>query len=139
MEKEIFPKHYLYRRIVRAKVFIDEHFTKDISIQDLAQISCFSPYYFIRLFKDLYGITPRQYIVLKKMQAAEGLLSQGKPVKDVCFLIGYESLQTFSTQFKKIKGVSPSKFKKAMQRKLAKENPSFIPNCFLQQSHYFIR
>ena len=50
---EQFPKIYLYRRVVQAKLFIDGHFDENIELDNIAEEACFSKFHFIRLFKKI--------------------------------------------------------------------------------------
>ena len=54
---EQYPKIYLYRRIVQAKLFIDNHFGEDIDLGNIADEAFFSRFHFIRLFKTIYNKT----------------------------------------------------------------------------------
>lgn len=133
------PKYYMYKRIVESKLYIDEHYTEAISIEELASISCFSPYHYISLFKKAYHITPRQYIRRKRFEKAKMLLLSGKPLREVCLAVGYSSPNTFALEFKKKNGVSPTAFVKKMQSTgsdcLNKDRPP-IPQCFMMSPHY---
>ena len=57
-----YPKVYLYRRIVQAKLFMDEHFHEKIKLNAVAGEAYFSNFHFIRLFKLAYDKTPHQYL-----------------------------------------------------------------------------
>ena len=131
----MFPQFYTYRNIVRAKLYIDEHYTHNLTTERLCKEGCYSPYHFIRLFKELYGITPNQYIIKKRMERAKELLSQEMQVSDVCMQIGYESLQSFSRTFKSIIGTTPTQYQLQAQqqlRSMQQEPEKHIPSCFLK-------
>jgi AraC-like DNA-binding protein len=69
MIKDQYSKAYLYMRIVQAKLFIDKYFAGAINLNDITSEAFFSKYHFIRAFKNIYGLTPHQYLqkfVLKK-------------------------------------------------------------------------
>lgn len=129
-----YPKVYLYRRIVQAKLFIDANFTEAIDLENIAEEACFSKYHFIRLFKQAYHKTPHQYLVTLRIDYAKKLLSQSEcNVTDVCFQIGFESVGTFTTLFKKMNGVTPTAFRQTAQdraRALQQSPLGFIPGCF---------
>ncbi|MEL6672054.1 MAG: AraC family transcriptional regulator [Bacteroidota bacterium] len=134
-----YPKHYRYRRLVQAKLFIDAHFTEDIQVSNIADEASFSKYHFIRLFKEAYGFTPRQYLIHKRLELARHHLQQGKAVTETCFATGFGSMGTFSTLFKEKTGQSPSQFKAAYQQRLAEQQArpaKFIPGCFLGKSNF---
>lgn len=134
---EQYEKVYLYRRIVRAKLFIDEHFEDHIDLENIAEQANFSRFHFIRLFKSVYGFTPGNYLIKVRIDHARLLLSKGYSVLQTGLLIGLESPTSFSGMFKKITGQSPSDFqKKALKRAiLMNQNPlQFVPNCFAESS-----
>jgi AraC-like DNA-binding protein len=134
---QLFPKIYLYRRVVQAKLFIDTKYHQDINLNDVADEAYFSKFHFIRLFKASYGKTPHQYLITVRINNAEQLLKKGMPVADVCYTIGFDSLSSFSALFKRVTGQSPSAWQQAERKRDAdmKTAPlNFIPNCFAEQN-----
>ena len=63
----------LFRRVSEVKVYIDDHFTENISLSNLAALTCLSRYHLIRSFKSVYGQSPYQYILAKRLTLAETL------------------------------------------------------------------
>src|SRR5689334_15724931 len=98
---EQFPKIYLYRRIVQAKLFIDKNFAGDINLDAIADEAFFSKFHFIRLFKTTYGKTPHQYLTAVRIDHARLLLQNNNSVSETCFAVGFESLTSFTGLFKK--------------------------------------
>ena len=136
MTKEEFPKIYLYRRIVQAKIFIDDHFHEDINLSDSADEALFSKFHFIRLFKSIYGKTPHQYLIAVRIENAKLLLQTRMSVTDVCFEIGFESISSFTGLFRRMTGQTPSAYQAQQHKILAAiaEKPlMFIPNCFAEK------
>ena len=130
-----FPKIYLYRRVVQAKLFIDEHFADSIDLDNIADEAYFSKFHFIRLFKSIYNKTPHQYLTQVRIEKAKLLLTTDMSVSEVGYSIGFTSLTSFSGLFKKLVGSSPSEYQMQQhQRKAAiAERPlHFIPNCFAE-------
>jgi AraC-like DNA-binding protein len=67
-----YPKVYLYRRIVQAKLFIDASYMHSIDLDNISEEASFSKFHFTRLFRQVYGRTPHQYLVhvaLKKQKS----------------------------------------------------------------------
>src|ERR1044072_5307668 len=88
-----YPKAYLYRRIVQAKLFIDKHFREKINLDEIAEEASFSRFHFIRLFKEAYRSTPHQYLVWVRLKEAEKLMTNAElKIQDICFEIGFESV-----------------------------------------------
>jgi AraC-like DNA-binding protein len=130
---ELYPRQYLYLRAVRAKLFIDANFHHPIDLHDVADEACFSKYHFIRLFRSIYGRTPHQYLIVKRIDAAKDLLAAGENIKSVCFRVGFESVGSFSSLFKRRTGVTPKQFQdeKLRVKDLVAERPlEFVPGCF---------
>lgn len=132
---EQFEKIYLYRRIVKAKLFIDENYSERIDLNNISDQAHFSKFHFIRLFKSIYGFTPNNYLVKIRVDNAKIFLTEGYSISETSSMIGFESPTTFSGTFRKIVGMSPSAFQKEQEiRKLEiKRNPfQFVPNCFAE-------
>jgi AraC-like DNA-binding protein len=99
--------------VVTAKKYLDTHFQETIDLDRLARISGTSKYHLLRLFKHYFGITPRQYLINKRIEAAKNLLRKGTSVADTCYAIGFESVHSFSRLFKAKTGMPPSAYKRA--------------------------
>lgn len=98
----------VYKRIVKAKDYIDENYTKEIKIEDAAKEACMSPFHFLRLFKKIYEETPYQYITRNRVNRAfELILRTEMPITEVCFEVGFSSLSSFSWLLKQKYGISP--------------------------------
>lgn len=136
MIKEEYPKVYLYRRIVQAKLFIDSNFMHKIDVDDISDEAFFSKFHFIRLFKSIYGKTPHQYLKYVRIEKARQFLKEGKSVTEACFSVGFDSLSSFSGCFKRSTGESPSNYSK--QQEMVKKNMdkkplAFVPSCYAYQ------
>ncbi|MEN7551657.1 AraC family transcriptional regulator [Rapidithrix thailandica] len=136
-EEEEYQNVYLYRRIVQAKLFIDKHYAGSIEVDNIADEAYFSKFHFIRLFKKIYGKTPHQYLTSVRIEKAMELLQANKPVSEVCYLVGFESLSSFSGLFKRIVGKAPSAYLREQQqrKKQISQTPlKFVPGCFAYQN-----
>ncbi|GAA4397444.1 hypothetical protein GCM10023187_06910 [Nibrella viscosa] len=133
---DTYPKIYLYKRIVQAKLFIDSHFGEALDLNNIADEAYFSKFHFIRLFKTIYGKTPHQYLTSVRIEKAKLHLQQGTSVTETCFLVGFDSLSSFTGLFRRYLNVSPSVYQQQYheRQKLIKQQPlRFIPNCFVEQ------
>jgi AraC-like DNA-binding protein len=135
-DREEYPKIYLYRRIVQAKLFIDQHYRESIDLDNIADRAFLSKFYFLRLFKSAYGKTPHQYLTSVRIEKAKLLLEDGMQISEVCFELGFDSVSSFTGLFKKIVSLTPSEF----QRGRLKRNTEiqtvplkYVPNCFAKQ------
>ncbi|PZR36256.1 MAG: AraC family transcriptional regulator, partial [Azospira oryzae] len=71
---EQYEKRYLYKRVVQAKLFIDQHYAEHIDLNNIADQASFSKFHFIRLFKTIYGKTPHHYLTQVRIDQAQLLL-----------------------------------------------------------------
>ena len=136
MPAETLPKLDLYRRIVQAKLFIDDNFAEPIDAGDIADEACYSKFHFIRTFKTIYGRTPRQHLTHVRVEKAKEMLELGTSVTDTCFAVGFDSLGSFTRLFKSRVGFTPSEYQRQqIERKeqIRQEPLRFIPGCFAMQ------
>ena len=136
MSIENLPKLDLYRRIVQAKLFIDIYYAERIDVSEIADKACYSKFHFIRTFKSIYGRTPHQYLTHVRIERAKELLEQEMSVTEACFAVGFDSLGSFTSLFKRRAGVTPSEYQRQqLERKteISKEPLRFIPGCFVMQ------
>lgn len=129
---ENYPKIFLYRRLVQSKLFIDNHFSEKIDLDEISDEANCSKYHFIRLFKKIYGRTPHQYLSFVRLEQAKVRLKTESSVIDVCFEVGFESPTSFTALFKRTYGKTPSEYKREQLNLLreSKETPlKFIPGC----------
>jgi AraC-like DNA-binding protein len=134
MEKN-YPKVYLYKRIVQAKLFIDNHFGNEIDLYNIANEACFSRFHFIRLFKTIYGKTPHQYLINVRIENAKLLLQRGSSITETCLSVGFQSVTSFTALFKKYTKLSPSAYQQQSvkrQQEMKTLPLHFIPNCFAE-------
>jgi AraC-like DNA-binding protein len=91
-----------YRRLMRAREFIDECYDQPLDLEQISGEACLSRYHFLRLFRRAFNKTPHQYLTQRRIEKAKELLaSSGLTVTDVCFEVGFESLGSFSSLFHK--------------------------------------
>ena len=87
-----------------------------------------SKFHFLRCFAATYGSTPARYLAERRIERAQDLLrATNLTVTEVCFLVGYSSLGSFSSRFRELVGVSPSTY----QAEFAAAGVPPIPGCFV--------
>ncbi len=101
-------KKDLYRRILRGREYMDLSFAAQLSIELVARQAAMSEYHFFRLFKSVYGISPHQYILRKRLEAGMALLQKEYSVSSAAIECGFSDIYSFSKAFKKHFGVTPS-------------------------------
>lgn len=83
-----------------------------LDLDDVAAHAGYSRYHFVRAFKEAYGETPGQYLTHRRIERAEEMLrSAALSVTEICHLVGFSSLGTFSTRFKARTGLTPSEYR----------------------------
>ena len=119
MSRELFPHAHLVAQARQAKAYMETHYAEPISLNDIAMAATLSKFHFIRLFRDMYGRTPNQYLISIRIQAAKKLLQEGAAVTDACYLVGFSSPSTFTGLFRKMTGTTPAAYrnKKAILKK----------------------
>ena len=74
-------KMYVYKRIVDAKLFIDQNYTSALDLNQIAETAHYSKFHFLRLFKKCFGMSPNQYLQDLRLKKAKTLLRRGKSVQ----------------------------------------------------------
>ena len=103
-------RNELFRRVSRAKAWLDIHFDESPDMETAARDACLSPYHFHRVFTRAFGVTPHRYVVEKRLARAAHLLATTRlPVVEVCAAVGFQSLGSFSTLFRTRFGITPAR------------------------------
>lgn len=103
----------LFRRVSGARELIMERFRETLTLQVLSQQVALSPNHLIRTYKQAFGITPHQHVVRLRLREAGQLLRESRlSVSDICALVGFESLGSFSVAFRRETGLSPLQYRK---------------------------
>lgn len=101
-----------YKCISRAIEYITDNYLGKISLLDLASETHYSPYHFLRLFKQHTGKTPFEFLLDVKIEKAKILLKHSdQTISETCYQSGFSSNSYFCQVFKKKTGISPSQYK----------------------------
>ncbi|GAB2981959.1 AraC family transcriptional regulator [Mucilaginibacter puniceus] len=99
-------------KILDAMHFIMVNIHLPISVVSLAERANLNTTYFSRLFERHTGIRPQSYIIEKRIERAQHIMSTSQiSLLEVAELVGFKSLSNFSRIFKKVTGYSPRHFK----------------------------
>jgi AraC-like DNA-binding protein len=116
------------RQLRLAKDAMDREWSRPLDVAAMAARAGYSRYHFVRLFRDAYGETPGAYLARRRIERAQELLrSANLTVTEICVLVGFTSLGTFCTRFKRQVGMTPTQFRARARR----TGPAPIPGCFL--------
>jgi AraC-like DNA-binding protein/ligand-binding sensor protein len=103
--------------IARAKQFITEHHTEDLSLEQVAKSVNTSKFYFCKLFKKATGINFTDYVARVRTERAKNLLlNPNLRVSEIAYEVGFQSLTHFNRVFKRILGRSPSEYRDQLSR-----------------------
>ena len=107
---------YIQEEMEYARRYFNEHYNEPISIQKYAESRNMSVCYFQRNFKQIVNHTPMQYLLTVRVNNAASLLeTTDYPMTEISAIVGYEDPLYFSRLFRKIKGMSPSDYRKLLQ------------------------
>jgi AraC-like DNA-binding protein len=113
----------------RARDLIDLRYAEPLDLAALAQEAGYSKFHFARAFAAAYGETPRAYLTRRRLERAKTLLRVANlSVTEICFLVGFESLGSFSGLFRRVVGQAPSDYRLASARR---GGPPPIPGCIV--------
>ena len=95
-------------------IYMNEHYDRDISLEELATLCHISPQHFCRVFRLETGMRPMEYLTQKRMLEAKVLLcNTNQSIADIGRQTGYEDPTYFGMVFKKCEGMSPSQYRKS--------------------------
>lgn len=96
------------RKLESARAILDSEAAGKFRLDSLAKRIFMSKFFFIRHFKQVYGMTPQHYFIDRKLAFAKFLLGSGATVKEASIQCGYPDVYSFSKQFKLYVGYPPS-------------------------------
>lgn len=98
--------------ITKAKQFILEHHTEDLSLGQVAAAVHTSLFYFCKLFRKVTGTTFTEYVSRIRIERAKNLmLNANLRVSEIAYEVGFQSLTHFNRVFKKLVGESPTEYR----------------------------
>jgi AraC-like DNA-binding protein len=100
------------RRMLRTRDTMDRAFSQPLDVAELARLVHVSEAHFSRQFRATFGETPHRYLQRRRVERAMELLREtDRPVTEICFDVGFNSLGTFSRTFRSIVGEPPSAYR----------------------------
>lgn len=109
-------RHSGFRRLCLARDLLQEQREPPRTIEEVAREVQISPFHFIRQFEAVFGVTPHQFRIQRRLDLARQLLAAGNhSVTDVCMEVGFSSLGSFSTLFSRRVGEPPSAYRRRVR------------------------
>ena len=102
----------LYRRLHLAKEYIDDQAAATLSLDNIASTAMLSKNHLLRHFKALFGKSPHQHLISRRMERArDSLLHSSLPVHQIAYEQGFECPSAFARQFKSVFALTPSQYR----------------------------
>ena len=102
--------------LMKADRYIREHLAEDLSLGVLAKIANLDPTYFHKLYTRVYGKTPAQRVLSRRMTAAQIALEEGNlSVAEIAAQCGFSSQTYFACKFREIIGRTPTEYRRKKQ------------------------
>lgn len=115
------------RQLLRARDLADARYGDPLSVADLAAAAGLSPAHFSRAFRQTFGESPHQYLLTRRLERAAALLAATDwSVARICFAVGWESVGSFTTTFRRVHGRAPLAYRAACPPAAAQLR---IPRC----------
>lgn len=125
----------IFPRIVQDAIsYINANFSNNISIQGIADHLNISRSRLCHVFKEFMGISPWNYVIVRRIQHAQVLLKQGASITTACFECGFQNYAHFIKVFTKFVGSSPGKYTKDL---LASQRDDSTPNNPPVQENFY--
>jgi AraC-like DNA-binding protein len=111
------PERGVRRRMEGVRRILDTEYFLDIDCCTLAETAQMSRHHFIRMFGDLFGISPYQYLMRARVEAAKRLLlASSEPIEAIAIGVGCRSGPQLNRAFKHIEGTSVSNYCKTLKK-----------------------
>jgi AraC family transcriptional regulator len=102
----------IIKRLVYAMDFIYENLSRDITLENLAEVSCLSKFHFLRLFKTVYRKTPGKLIDgLRIKKACHLIKTTDMDITEIAGIVGYKNPSSFSRMFRNQTGIYPTQYR----------------------------
>lgn len=93
--------------------YINDNYTQNITLHELSSLAGYTPEHFSALFKNAFGLSPKQFIIQKRLSLAKTyLLTTQKSISEIATLCGYPDQLYFCRIFHATIGLTPSAFRK---------------------------
>jgi len=118
----------LLAHLRRARDHMDRHYQAPLALDELARVARVSKFHFVRAFAATYGETPIRYLTRRRIERAQDLRRHANlTVTEVCMLVGFSSVGSFSSGFTRLVGETPTAYR---DRWAARGGPH-VPGCYL--------
>ncbi len=115
------------RHLLRARDLADARYAEPLTVADLARAAGLSAAHFSREFRIAFGEPPHRYLLTRRLERAAALLrTTDRPVTEIAEAVGWASLGSFTTSFRRVHGITPTAYREQFPpaRRLVR-----VPDC----------
>ncbi len=95
--------------------YINKHYTENITLEFLSEKFHFSKYYIAHLFKQNVGISPNDYLIIRRLYECNNLIRANYTIKEACYFVGFNNYSNFYRLYKKHLNITPQQFKETVK------------------------
>jgi AraC-like DNA-binding protein len=118
------------RQLLRAKDLADARFAEPLEVADMARAARLSQAHFSREFRRVFGESPHQYLLTRRLERAAALLrTTDRSVAEICITVGLRSIGSFTTSFGRAFGQTPTAYRASYPPAADRAR---IPACMLR-------
>src|SRR3954447_19461428 len=118
------------RHLLRAKDLADARYAQRLDVEDIARAAGLSRAHFSREFKQAFGVSPHAYLLTRRLERAAALLrTTDRTVIEICLDVGWQSVGSFTTSFKRTYGKTPAQYRAAFPPAAAF---AVVPGCVVR-------
>lgn len=111
----------------KAVSFIQSNYCNPIKVTDVAEYVCINRSYLYTLFQNSLGMSPQQFLTTFRITKATELLQlTALPIESIALSCGYRDPLVFTKAFRQMKKMSPSNYRKEMQKGGTRRNQEYL-------------
>lgn len=130
------PSSRALRKLCRVRDLMRDCMDEELRLEDLSSEADLSAWHFLRAFRSAFGETPHAYLRRLRVERAKSLLTiSTRSVTEICLDVGFSSLGSFSSLFRRQVGMSPAEFRRRVHGWVTvpgRQPWAFVPFCFTQ-------
>jgi len=97
---------------IKIKNYIDSHYSQNITLDYLSDLSYMNKFHLVHTFTKEIGISPINYVINKRIQEAKNLLATTNySIRDISSIVGFSNSSYFSQMFKRLSGITPKNYR----------------------------
>jgi AraC-like DNA-binding protein len=96
--------------ILQIRAYLEEHSTENVSLEQLATLVNLSPFYLLRVFREMTGLPPHSYLTQMRVTHAKRLIGASVPLAEVATAVGFTDQSHLNRHFKALVGVTPGQY-----------------------------